>query len=349
MKKLLIICLALFTAGTVFAQIIDKPVATVNLQKRVVITQKQLRQQITLLEKELGSTVAPENRKQILDVMINGILVSQAAERDGVKVTDFEVNTLINQQVRAPLEQSVGRKITDAEFQKYVSEQGLSWDEFYKDIRDGLVSNRYINFKKKAFFDSLQGPTESEIAELYHANSLKFTNPEIAKFSQIFIDTRRLGADDKERLRKEIDALYKNIQNGRQNFSDVLVEYSSKPKPNYQADIAAYLARNDAANISLLGTPFFETVFSMKSGEIKGVVESKAGFHIIKMTEVLPKKFLSLDDPILPNQTLTVREYIRQQKALEIQQQAIQQATAEVVAELRKSAEIKVYEENLKW
>lgn len=349
MRKLLIICLALFTAGTGFSQIIDKPVATVTLQKRVVITQKQLRQQITLLEKELGTPVAPENRKQILDVMINGILVSQAAERDGVKVTEFEVNTLINQEVRVPLEQSVGRKITDTEFQKYIGDQGLTWDEFYKDIRDGLVTNRYISVKKKTFFESLAGPTESEIQAVYQANALKFTNPEIAKFSQIFIDTRRLGAEDKERLRKEIDALYKNIQNGRQSFSDVLVEYNSKPKPNYQTDISAYLARNDTSNISLLGSPFFDTVFALKNGEIKGVVESKAGFHIIKMTEVIPKKFLSLDDPILPNQTVTVREYIRQQKSLEIQQQAIQQATAEIVAELRTGAQIKVYEENLKW
>ena len=87
----------------------------------------------------------------------------------------------------------------------------------------------------------------------------------------------------------------------------------------------------------------------MDVGEISGVLQSNIGFHIIRVTEKIPFRLLALDDPIPPQNNSTVREQISAQLLQQKQAEYYQQALMDLLAELKKKAEIRIFEENLSW
>ena len=63
----------------------------------------------------------------------------------------------------------------------------------------------------------------------------------------------------------------------------------------------------------------------------------------------MPFRLLALDDPIPPQNTSTVRQEISAQLVLKKQSEIYQKALMEVLADLKKRAEIRIFEENLSW
>ena len=99
----------------VFAQADLQPAAIVNLSRSEPITVKQLRTEVELRERGAGRALNADERRQILDIMINERLAIQAAERDRIAVSENEINQQF-QQLRAGMVQAIGRQPTDAEF-----------------------------------------------------------------------------------------------------------------------------------------------------------------------------------------------------------------------------------------
>jgi parvulin-like peptidyl-prolyl isomerase len=87
----------------------------------------------------------------------------------------------------------------------------------------------------------------------------------------------------------------------------------------------------------------------MDVGEISGVLQSNIGFHIIRVTEKIPFRLLALDDPIPPQNKSTVRDQISAQLLQQKQAEFYQQALRDLLDELKKKAEIRIFEENLSW
>ena len=78
-------------------------------------------------------------------------------------------------------------------------------------------------------------------------------------------------------------------------------------------------------------------------------MESNAGFHIVKVTDQIDKKFLKLDDQVNPMEQMTVREYISQRLYVIKQQQMFQVVSEKIVESLRETAEVTLYRQNLGW
>ncbi|MCP4161324.1 MAG: peptidylprolyl isomerase, partial [Deltaproteobacteria bacterium] len=93
---------------------------------------------------------------------------------------------------------------------------------------------------------------------------------------------------------------------------------------------------------------FVNQVFSMKIGEYK-LIESNTGFHIVRITDQIDKKFLKLDDQINPQEQLTVRQFVSQNLLKMKQQKVFVLVTERVIEELKESAEITLYTNNLGW
>ena len=79
------------------------------------------------------------------------------------------------------------------------------------------------------------------------------------------------------------------------------------------------------------------------------MLQSNIGFHIIRVTEKIPFRLLALDDPIPPQNNSTVRDQINAQLMQQRQAELYQQALLDLLSELKKKAEIRIFEENLSW
>lgn len=331
---------------TLFAQIIDVPVARVELYKVDVITQKQLKADIDLAEKTTGQTIPASQRKQYLDAKVGEYLVNQAAEHDKVTVTDDEVNSAITKN-KDQLAQAYGRPLTDDQFHQIIAGQGISWDYYTTQIRQQLVQDKYIQKQRPSYFQNVSSPSDADIQHTYDQYATQFTNPAMVRFSDIFIDTRKMDSSAKQKARQEMDNLSQSIRTGQQTFDDLMKK--SVDDPTYTGVDRGYLIRNNPNAVALLGNDFIDKVFSMNVNDVSGVLTSNSGYHIVKVTDKRAPKLLTINDPIEPGSPITVKDYIRQILTNQSQQQAFAGAAKDLIDALKKKANIKIYEENLNW
>lgn len=342
--------LCLLLASTGWADVIDKPVATVRLTKLEAITAKQFRLKVEDLEKRTKNALTLDDRKKFLDLLVSEILIKQAAAQENVTVSQAELNSRLEQGRKSGgLGLNLNRELSEAEFKSLVEQSGLSWQEYLDQLQKALLQQKYVMQKKKAVFESVKPPGESEIVDFYESNKTAFVVPDMVRFKHIYIDTRNLdGKPEKDKARERAEQIALELRNGTP-FDELVVKYSDDKASRYTGGDFGYLRRDDQSRRQLLGKDFFEAPFKMKVGESSGVLTSGVGYHIIKITEKIPFRLLNLEDPIPPQNTGTVRQEISAQLTMRKQAELYQQALNELLTDLKKKAEIKKFEENLTW
>ncbi len=349
-RKFCLLIITLLISNVLFADLIDQPVATVFLTKNEFITSMQLQRkidQVQLLAQQSGIDLSSITRKKILESLIDEILIAQAAERDGVKITDSELNSILDSYKKSA-EQQIGQTITDEQFQQIIKQQaGMTWDEYKKSIKNQVLQNRYIMQAKKDMLENIPQPTEDDIQTSYENNAQNLVNPKFVKLSHILVSTLNLSAADKQKALENINNIYKMFKNGTMTFEKLAAEYSEDTQTKYQGGNIGYVPINDPNLKKSFGDSVFNTIFSMKNDEVKGILETSLGYHIFKVTEIVPPKMLTLDDTIRPDATMTVREYLKAGLYQEKQQNVLQKAVLELIDELRAEADIKILDAEL--
>jgi parvulin-like peptidyl-prolyl isomerase len=345
MKRLFLTALLCALGGlAAFAQSDLQPAAIVNLIKSEPITVKQLRTEVERMEKGSGRPLSAEERRQVLDVMINEKLAVQAAERDKITIAENEINQQL-QQLRANLVQVIGRQPTDAEFATAVrNETGLEVPAFREQLRKQLIINKYLQSKKQNVFESLKEPTEEEIVEFYNNSKADFVRPQTVRISMIQVN---YDAATKAKSKELADRLFREIGSSLAKFDEVSLR-SQAPNSGYQAGDGGYLPRNMEAQ-QKMGADFINTAFNLKQGEVSKLIESPYAYHIIKITETHEMKNLVLDDIFQPGTRFTVRDYIGNLLLQRRQQEILAQASQELITELRAGKTFQVFEKNLVW
>ncbi|MCQ9206352.1 MAG: peptidylprolyl isomerase [Omnitrophica bacterium] len=107
---------------------------------------------------------------------------------------------------------------------------------------------------------------EAEIKDYYSANKYRFATQESLRASHILV-----------RSQEEADSILAELSSGK-NFEDLARARSIDPTSEAGGDIG-YFTRTQ------LVPEFEDACFDMKVDEISGVVKTKFGYHIIKLTE----------------------------------------------------------------
>ena len=137
--------LAILAPAAVTAQAIDRPAATVRLHKLDVVSVRQLRTQLEVLEARTGQPLPEEQRTSILDLLVGEKLFEQAAAEARIEVTADDVAERIDQLRQQESERlNLGRPLTLTEYQSLVSQTGLSWKEYQEQLRKALIQQRYV-------------------------------------------------------------------------------------------------------------------------------------------------------------------------------------------------------------
>ena len=160
MKRFALCVSLIFMAGTgIFAQADLQPLATVKLNKSETITLKQLKNRVEIYGKQNGiSSFTVEQKKEILNAMIDEKLVVQAATKAGMVLTDSQVNQYFMQNVS----QQFGRNVTEAEFEEIIKKQtGKSFEDYMKNtvgmgvaeyksyLKNQLIAQQYVLQQKQ--------------------------------------------------------------------------------------------------------------------------------------------------------------------------------------------------------
>ena len=334
----------------VAAQVLDKPAATVRLTKTESIPVSLLQKTASAMEAQAKRSLTQDERRQLLDALVGNMLILQAAARDNVVVSDAEMRTAVAEYQRQMGQAAnLGRNMTDAELQQYVKSNGVTYETFTKQLRDQQTVLDYVRKKKPAVFDVSRSASDQEIQDFYDANKSNFFMNDMVTVKHIFIDTRQLTSkEDRDKAAKHADDVLKELKGGAA-FGDLVMKYSEDNKSKYNGGLLNSFFRNDQQSRQFLGSAFFDSIFKLKKGEISGVLQSNLGFHIVQISEKLDARLLGLSDKVPPLNTMTVKEAINTSIVTQRQADAYKTALADITADLKKQADVKVFDDNINW
>ncbi|MGP1437727.1 MAG: MOSP complex formation periplasmic protein, TDE1658 family [Treponema sp.] len=334
----------------VYAQADLQPIAEVKLLKREPITLGQLKLQIATLEKGYGRKLTIEERRKVLDGIVNERLLRQAAEKEGIKIPDSQVNEYFNNM----LAQQVGYPITEAEFAKLIetetkqtlndfmkAQTGMGVVESKEFLRGQIAVQVYVGQKKGADLSKIAGPTDSEIRAQYDMNKSSFVRPDTVKLFLVVVPKQKNTQAEKDK----IESIRKRVNQNIKVIDEV--KKDSGEKSGYLAEFVYAAKTQLAAQQMGITMEALVEIFKQKINYVSPVTEMSNNFQFFVVMEKLDVKILALSDVIDPNQTTTVYEYIRQMLTTEKQSAALQQAIQQLTENLRVPANFKMLKEDV--
>lgn len=332
--------LCILMSGLVFAQSDIQVIANVKLQKSEPITLKQLKSRVEAYQKELGRAMTIDERKKVLDTLINERLVVQAAEKEGIKVVDSEVTQNFNQMIS----QQVGKSVTEAEFGQLIKQQtGLGIDEFMKSqngmtlaeyktfLKSQLIAQRFVMTKKQSDIQNIPGPSDAEIRSYYELNQQNFVQTDMVKLFLVVVPKGDSAPTADTKLRE----LQKQLREKPASAPEIKIR-SQAANSGFQAG-DLYINKNQTASKQLgISMDSLLKIFKMSINEVSDVTETTEDFQCFIVQEKYPAKILSISDVVKPGTTVTVYEYIKNNMIAQSQNSAVNDALVQLINDLRK-------------
>ena len=336
MKKFISIVLIItLSASALFAAAIStSPAATVNLIRNKRITVDELNKKI----EELGAT--QDQALDVLNIMINDEVFLQGAERDGIKVSESQKNSLYSQ-MKTQIEQSNGVTLTQEEFDNLAIEQYGSVEAYKEYLTQNYIVQAYLSqVKGEELSQKNYAPTDTEINTYYRRNRTSFIQSENVYFAHIYI--AKTGDTTKDNANKALLIDVANqIRSGKMTFEAAVAKYTEDKESISTGGVMGYLTSDNTTVRTGWGDNFVDEALSLEIG-VPTFLESNTGYHIVKVISHNDAKMLTLDDRIDPSQNYTVRDYITEGLSYQNYQIAMSEALNDMIAQLRSEANIRI-------
>jgi len=343
MRKILL-SIALLLSASVFLTAQDMAVATVRLEKTEPVSGNQLEKTIQAIEQQQGKPLTLEERKAVLDQMIDQILIIQAAEADrNIQIRDEEVEQagmkLLSQQLQSIGAIPPGAQLTDKQqYRQVVEQQGISIEEYEKTIRNQLLAEKFITASDPAAFQAIGPATEEELNTEYQRRVSEFVVSDSVWFNHIFFNTKDLSPAEARAKFEAAQEVHRRLMNTSVTFAELVSSESEDNVSKARGGLIGPVMKGDAVAEQLYGKEFMTKLFTMNVGDISDVMKSNVGYHIIQITEKKAAQLLPQDDP-------EVRSYLEQILYAAKYQKTFDEVTRKTIADLRSRATINYFGE----
>jgi peptidyl-prolyl cis-trans isomerase SurA len=215
---------------------------------------------------ELEKAVA-ENRRGLLNRMVDDLLMEQQSRKAGIVVRDEDVNAAIDDMLKR-------RNATRDELWKALEREGVTVEAYRKGMRDQLMRIRIVQREIK----SKVAVSDEEIGAYYRKHRADYEGKEAVRIKQILLILPKDAAPAvREKLRADAETIQKRLLAG-EPFDQISANYSQGPAANAGGDIG-YIEKG-------MILPEVESVaFSLPLEQISAVIESPVGFHIIQVID----------------------------------------------------------------
>jgi peptidyl-prolyl cis-trans isomerase SurA len=225
----------------------------------------------------------------ILDELISNQILLAHASHSHITVSEAEVDDRISH-LRSPY--------TDEEFQKKLSQQGLTLPELRSQVKDSLIITKLTNKE----IESRIAVTDEEIKAYFERNKSNFNVPEteyhIAQIEVTPVADKQVGnlknddARNPVAAERKIRALYARLRSG-EDFSTVAQQYSEDPRTAPGGGDMGFIPASALASNPALK----QAVLSLQVGGISGILKTATGYHVIKLLGVESAGQHDISDP----------------------------------------------------
>lgn len=217
--------------------------------------------------------------QRLYSIILDGVHVAEGEVRDRYRFEQEKINLYF---IRLPLSSFLSEaKLTEEEIKKFYDRNKESMKEPLK------LQVEYLSYPFEHFSSSAQ-IGDKEIEDYYQANrDSKFHKPKEVKVRYILVPATP-GADTKQReqARARANRILAEARGGK-DFAQLAKQESEDPTAAKGGDVG-WLTPGQ------LPAPLEKTVFSLTKGEISNLIETPAGFQIVKAEDIREEKTQSL-------------------------------------------------------
>lgn len=270
---LLLAALALLAAPSQ-ARVFDRIVAIVNDD---IITLSELdeaaRPVIERLKESSPRPGAPlerqlfEAKAQILRMMVDQKLAEQEISRLGIAVTPEDIDRVIADVKREA-------NMTEEELRQALKEEGISWEEYRKQVGEQLCRARLVNEEVRTKIVI----TDERCRRYYEENEAKFRVYDEAEVEQILLAVRPgMAASEREAQHARAQELLAVLQAGA-DFATLARQYSDAPTKVEGGRLGWLRLDEMAPNLK-------KVIAALKPGGLSEVVVTDQGFQIFRLRD----------------------------------------------------------------
>ncbi len=133
--------------------------------------------------------------------------------------------------------------------------------------------------------------SDADVRKWYDTHLDRYQQPEERRASHILVTAAATASEgDKAKARAKAEDILKEVTKAPARFADLARQHSQDPGSAANGGDLGFFGRG------MMVKPFEEASFSLKQGEISGLVQSDFGFHIIKLTGIKEGKQKKLDE-----------------------------------------------------
>ena len=162
--------------------------------------------------------------------------------------------------------------LTPEELKDYFSKHK---DEFKLPARAKI---RYLLFDPKDYLKQIP-VSAKEMEDYYENNKEKFGQPKRVKVRHILIKTDAQDKEGAAKARQRAESVREEAAKGK-DFAQLAKKNSEDPGTKDRGGEIGFISKG------MVVPEFEQAAFSMKAGEISGVIQTQFGFHILKVDEI---------------------------------------------------------------
>ncbi len=159
------------------------------------------------------------------------------------------------------------------DLEKAVSAQGVNWEDFKNNIRNGVLTQRVISSEVGSHITI----GHDEIEKYYNEHKSEFVRPEQVALRSIEINTEKKSPEEIVELKKKAETTLKRIKDG-EDFGEMAKRFSDGSTAKQGGFLGVY-KRGE------LSKELEDTVFKMRKNDITDVMDTKQGFLILQVLE----------------------------------------------------------------
>jgi peptidyl-prolyl cis-trans isomerase C len=246
-----------------------------------VITQAEFDREMHMAQRRFSSMGNPLTdsqlsaiKEQTLERLIDRELLYQESQKKGIKLDE------------AALDEKFRKQFPDeAKFRNILSSMNLTESALKFQFMRGMAIQRFID---KEFVQKVT-VSDKKIKDYYDSHPEFFKQPEQVRAGHILIKVdSQADESQKAEARKALKKIQQKIEKG-EDFSAIAKESSQCPSSAKGGDLG-YFRRGQMVK------PFQEAAFSLRPGEVSDIVETKFGYHLIKVMDKKPESTIPYKD-----------------------------------------------------
>lgn len=248
---------------------------------------------------------------QILDSLIDRELLYQQSQKEGILVEAQKIeDEIVSIKKRFPSEVEFNIALTNIDLTEAILKLRITQRLAIQKLIDNKIGNSLV-------------VTDKESKDYYTSNPQLFRQPQEVRARHILIKlVPEADEAQKTEAQKKITMIQQKLKNGG-DFIELAKEFSEGPSSVSGGDLG-FFRRGQMVK------PFEEAAFALKANEVSDVVQTRFGYHIIKIVEIKPEGTISYEE-------------IKQRLDEFLKQKKLQEEVALYVNELKKTAKIEKF------